>query len=229
MKITWIGQSGYQLKSGSGEIIIDPYLSDVVERVAGRARMVAAPIEPANICADAVICTHDHLDHLDPDAIADMPENTVFYTTPEGTEKIISLGKKNVHALKQGDSVQIGDFRITAVFADHTVEAMGLIVEAEGFRLYFSGDTLFNEKLFEISAFEPDAAFLCINGKLGNMDTDEAIQVARNIGAKINVPNHYGMFASNTADPEVFTAAIENGRIMEMGKVYEFDKLLSGI
>lgn len=34
MKIKWIGQSGYIIKTETTEIIIDPYLSDVVNRVA---------------------------------------------------------------------------------------------------------------------------------------------------------------------------------------------------
>ena len=38
MKIKFLGQSGYLLKSGNTEIIIDPYLSDSVNRVAGRPR-----------------------------------------------------------------------------------------------------------------------------------------------------------------------------------------------
>ena len=33
---------------------------------------------------------------------------------------------------------------------------------------------------------------------------EEAVKVAQAIGAKVNVPNHYGMFASNTEDPRKF-------------------------
>ena len=34
MKIRFLGQSGYVLKSGNTEIITDPYLSDSVNRIA---------------------------------------------------------------------------------------------------------------------------------------------------------------------------------------------------
>ena len=40
LAIKWIGQSGYVLSDGMTEICIDPYLSDVVNRVAQRPRMV---------------------------------------------------------------------------------------------------------------------------------------------------------------------------------------------
>ena len=65
MNIRWIGQSGYILSDGNTTVCIDPYLSDAVNRVAGRKRLVPCVISPENVCADAIICTHNHLDHLD--------------------------------------------------------------------------------------------------------------------------------------------------------------------
>lgn len=224
MKITWIGQSGYIISTESTQIIIDPYLSDIVNKVANRPRMVDAPIVPEAITADAVICTHDHLDHLDPDAVTKMNDDLLFITTNEGKAHLAELGKNNVNAISAGDSVTVGDISITAVFADHTVEAFGLIIEADGIKIYFSGDTLFNQKLFDIADCKPDIIFICINGKLGNMNVDQAVTVAAKIGAEINVPNHYGMFASNTEDPTKFTDRINGGFIMEFGKEYNISK-----
>ena len=169
MKIRFLGQSGYILKSGNTEIIIDPYLSDSVNRVAGRPRALPIPINPEDISCDAVICTHNHLDHLDPDTVERINENQFYITTNEGKAELLRLGRTNVKALNTGDSVTVGDFNITAVFADHTVEAFGLIVKAEGKTLYFSGDTLFNEKLFGIAEYKPNYTFICINGRLGIM------------------------------------------------------------
>ncbi len=40
LSIRWIGQSGYLLTDGKTTICIDPYLSDVVNRIAGRARFL---------------------------------------------------------------------------------------------------------------------------------------------------------------------------------------------
>ena len=223
MKITWIGQSGYLLRSGETTILIDPYLSDAVERVANRPRMVPALLDPAKINVDAVFCTHDHLDHLDSDAIEQMPDTNTFYTTCGGVTHLQSLGKSCVHPMKEGARAQVGSFLVAAVFADHTVEAIGLVVEAEGKKLYFSGDTLFHEKLFQMADHSLDAAFLCINGKLGNMNLEEALVVAEKINAKVNIPNHYGMFASNTADPYAFTSRLSNGFVMEYGTEYDFE------
>ena len=221
MIIRALGQSGYVLKTDRCEIIIDPYLSDSVNRVANRPRLLTIPIEPSDIACDAVICTHDHLDHLDPDTVIKISDKQLFITTNGGKEKLKSFGKKNVIALTEGESVSIGDFEITAVFADHTVEAFGLIIKAEGKVFYFSGDTLYNEKLFDIAKYTPDFTFICINGKLGNMNVEEALITAKKIGAKVNVPNHYDMFASNSEDPHLFADNIDGGFIMEFDKEYQ--------
>ena len=221
MTIRFLGQSGYLIKTENSEIIIDPYLSDSVNRVAGRPRLLPVPIRPADISCDAVICTHDHLDHLDPDTVSEINSKQLFITTNGGKEKLKSLGKENVIAINKGESVNLGDFEITAVFADHTVEAFGIIVRAEGKTFYFSGDTLYHENLFDIAAFNPDATFICINGRLGNMNVEEALATARTIGAKINVPNHYDMFASNSEDPHLFADNIDGGFIMEFNREYQ--------
>ena len=221
MKIRFLGQSGYLLESETTCILIDPYLSDSVNRVAGRPRLLPIPIKPSDISCDAVICTHDHLDHLDPDTVSQISDEQFFVTTNGGKEKLLSLGKQKVEALSLNESIQIGDMEVTAVFADHTVEAFGLIVRTEGKTLYFSGDTLFNEKLFDIAEYRPDVTFICINGRLGNMNVEEALITAKKIGAKCNVPNHYDMFASNSENPHLFADNIDGGFIMEFDKEYK--------
>lgn len=227
MIIRWIGQSGYIIKTQSTEIIIDPYLSDVVNRVANRPRLVEAPIKPSEVVADAVICTHNHLDHLDVDAISDMNKNLMFITTSEGKNTLTQMGFERVLAITVGEAVTVGDIEITAVYANHTVEAFGVIIKAEGKILYFSGDTLFDERLFDISKFNPDITFICINGKLGNMNVKEAVITAKKIEAHLNIPNHYGMFASNTEDPALFIDGIDNGFVMEFNKEYDIQDILN--
>lgn len=229
MKIRFLGQSGYILKTENSEIIIDPYLSDSVNRVAGRPRMLPVPIKANEINCDAVICTHNHLDHLDPDTVTQINDNQFFITTNEGKAELSKMGKNNAMALNVGESITVKDFEITAVFADHTVEAFGLIIKAENKTLYFSGDTLYNEELFSISKYSPDITFICINGRLGNMNLSQALITAEKIGAKINIPNHYDMFASNSENPMPFTEKVNGGFIMEFNKEYEISQILKNI
>ena len=229
MIIRPLGQSGYLLKTEHSEILIDPYLSDSVNRVAGRPRLLPIPMKPSEIFCDAVICTHDHLDHLDPDTVSLIDSKQLFITTNGGKETLKSLGKENVMALNEGESVILGDFEVTGVFADHTVEAFGVIVKAEGKTLYFSGDTLYHERLFDIAQYAPDVTFICINGRLGNMNVEEALVIAKKIGAGLNVPNHYDMFASNSEDPRRFADFMDGGVILEFDQAYCLLKTDNGL
>lgn len=221
MIIRFLGQSGYVIKTLSTTVVIDPYLSDSVNRVANRPRTLPIPINPEELRADAVVCTHNHLDHLDPDTVEKVDRKIPFISTFEGKDVLDKMGFETVTAIKVGDTVTVGDISLTAVFANHTVEAFGLIVKADGMNLYFSGDTLFDEKLFEIKDYNPDYTFICINGRLGNMNVEEALTTAKKIGAKTNVPNHYDMFESNSEDPHKFADFIDGGFIMDFDKEYD--------
>ena len=222
MIIRFLGQSGYIIKTDTSSIVIDPYLSDSVNRVANRPRTLPIPIAPEKLRADAIICTHNHLDHLDPDTVEQVNRKIPFITTFEGKEVLDKMGFEKVKAIKVGDTVNVGNISVKAVYANHTVEAFGLIVKADNMTLYFSGDTLFDEKLFEIKKEKPDMTFICINGRLGNMNVEEALTTAKEIGARVNVPNHYDMFASNSEDPHKFTDHIDGGFILDFNKEYDF-------
>ena len=216
LTIKWLGQSGYILSDGESEICIDPYLSDCVNRIANRPRTRAVPVLPEDLTSDAVICTHDHLDHIDIDAIPRMNKKKMLFLAPSACkDKLASLGVENYRPFDEGTEVKIGEFTLSAVFSHHTVPAVGVAVEHGGEKLYFSGDTYYNEKLESIKC---DYMFICINGRLGNMNVDEASKLARKISPKVAIPNHYDMFESNSEDPTKFE--YKNRFIMEFNKEY---------
>ena len=71
-----------------------------------------------------------------------------------------------------------------------------------------------------LAPFEVDLALLPINGNdpargvAGNLNIEEAVWLARSIGAKLTIPCHYDMFTFNTADVAAFkTSADQNGLI----------------
>lgn len=222
MKIRWLGQSGYILSDEKTAICIDPYLSDVVNRVANRPRMRPVPVEPENLRADAVICTHNHLDHTDIDAIPKMSRDITFYAPTDCEKTLRELGAEKYIPFDEGAEYKIGDFKIRAAFAEHTVPAVGVIVEYDGKTLYFSGDTYYNKKLESIKC---DFMFICINGKLGNMNADEAVKLTNIIAPAVAVPNHYDMFESNSENPEVYTSRVKHGVILDFDREYTLEEL----
>jgi L-ascorbate metabolism protein UlaG (beta-lactamase superfamily) len=71
----WLGQAGFILRSADCQLVIDPYLSDSLARkYRGREfpheRMMPAPILPGELRGmSAVLCTHRHSDHMDPEGL----------------------------------------------------------------------------------------------------------------------------------------------------------------
>ena len=81
MKITWLGQAGYLLRTDSGlTIMIDPYMSDSLREKAGEsyAREVPVDEEILNMKLDVMIITHPHGDHMDFDTL-----DVIFRNNPE--------------------------------------------------------------------------------------------------------------------------------------------------
>lgn len=224
MTLRWLGQSGYLLRDEKTVLCIDPYLSDAVNRAANRPRLFPPPVRPEELWADAVICTHNHLDHLDVDAISRMQKDAMtFYAPSDCQATLIKVGVRHYVPFDEENLAYVGGFCLKAVFANHTIPAIGILVEYHNRILYFTGDTYYHEKLREIRC---DALFVCINGRLGNMNVSDAIRLIAEIQPKVAVPNHYGMFESNTENPENFQ--VPQRFIMELGREYKLEEIIQG-
>ncbi len=230
LNIKWLGQSGYIIGDGETEICIDPYLSDLVEKITGNRRMIAPVINPREISSDVLICTHNHLDHLDTDTIKETNLNSICFLCPsDGIETLRECGAKKCKSFDEGTTLSFGKFTLTALFADHTVPAVGVLVEHGKTKLYFSGDTYYHKKLDELKSRNIDISFICINGKLGNMDVNDAVKLTAIINPKVAVPNHYGMFQNNTEDPKKYISNVKNGFEMQVGREYSVKEVLENV
>lgn len=213
----WLGQGGFDLTVGDKRIVIDPYLSDSVSQTDGFKRIMPVPFSPCELRADLIIATHDHQDHLDPDTLCNAPSDANTFAGPEDCLKhmrALGIPEKSIRRLGAGDVMHLGEVRIMGVPAIHTApEAIGVVIEYKDARLYFSGDTLYDKRLEDIGALGIDVMFICINGKLGNMDYHEAAKLAKRLPCRVAVPNHYGMFAENTIDPALFAEEMSGSGI----------------
>jgi L-ascorbate 6-phosphate lactonase len=230
--IWWIGQAGYIIKTAKGRVlIIDAYLSG------GSNRMIPPPIEPKEIKCDLYISTHNHIDHADLKSIEKIPNDNV--KTFVGPRNVIAslekLGVKKVSVRKVdvGDYVDLDGIHLRGTFCiptdDTVLDSEGFIITTEDeINIYHSGDTGFHDFLFYLSKYNIDIMFVCINGGMGNMGIDEAIKLTRLMRPKVVVPNHYGMFETNTADPVLFrirlmaTGAEPICQILNVGEKYLF-------
>lgn len=213
----WLGQGGFQLRLGDRQVYIDPYLSDSVLGLDGFKRLLPIPVLPNELESDLIIATHDHMDHLDPDTLAATDYARNMYAGPDDClrhMRKLGIPEARLKRLGAGDVLHVGEARLMGVPAYHTApEAIGVIVEYRGVRLCISGDTLYDARLRDLALMDVDVAFICINGRLGNMECAQAVELARALGCRVAVPMHYGMFAENTADPGEFERGLAGSGI----------------
>ena len=139
MKVTWLGQAGLMFETNDKIIIVDPYLSDSVEKIEPQNKR-RVPVDESffDIKPDIVVLTHNHLDHTDPDTLKHyIKENsniTVLASTNAWqTVRKLFGGYNNYVMFNRGTIWTEGDIKFSAVKAEHSDEyAIGFIIEAEG-------------------------------------------------------------------------------------------------
>jgi len=218
LAIYWLCQAGFAFKSSSSELVyIDPYFSDVVERVVGFKRMMACPIPADQANADFVVFTHEHLDHMDTDALPILAKNpkTEFAGPIECMKEFERLGihSKRCHLLEEGKSLTVGRAEVTAVYADHgelAPDALGVVVNFDGIKVYHTGDTSYRPEEFRPAiAMHPDILIPCINGRFGNMDAHEAAMLTALVAPAVVIPSHFWMFVEQNGEPAAFLEECE--------------------
>jgi len=216
----WLYQSGVVLKSSGGTVVaVDPYLSDSVTRSYGIARNVPAPLDAAEADLDALLATHSHEDHLDPDSLASFlsHDRTRLIGPPMAVEKALAGGASpsRTMAVSRGDCLEIGDISLRAVHARHlfgpepTPDAVGFVVEADGVSVYHSGDTEYDKDIVA-DTHGVTVSLISMNGTNGNMNAYEAALLAWLQDTRLAVPFHYGLWRDAdygegaTLDPQLF-------------------------
>ena len=207
MKITWLGQAGLMFETENKIILVDPYLSDNVKNFEPKNyRRVPIDERFLKINPDVIIITHNHLDHLDKETLKYyLTENaSCLVLAPNGSWQELRKfgGNSNYVLFNNGTMWTKGNVTFTAVKAEHSDPyAIGVIINAEGKNYYVTGDTLYNEQVFEsLTDIEIEAVFLPVNGVGNNMNIKDAARFARRVNAKHTVPIHYGMFDTITVD-----------------------------
>ena len=215
--VEWLGQSGFLVQFPHGaSVCIDPYLSHAMAGGKTRERLLPIPVPAWQLRADLVITTHDHIDHFDEITLRPIAETpgTVFAGPSSCRDHWLAMGlpAERFLRLDQGDTLEVAGVRLAARYAKHhsgaLEDAMGVVLEAGGFRVYHVGDSEYAPALTEgAQGLRPDLLLVPINGRGGNMDSAQAAQLAKIVQPRVAIPMHYGMFAANTADPQAFVDA----------------------
>jgi L-ascorbate 6-phosphate lactonase len=209
----FLGQSGFVIKSAGVTIAIDPYLSDSVAKVSpALTRSYPAPIEPSALKVDIYIATHDHLDHLDPETvIAYQHKKTTMFVGPRFVCRnfaALGVGPKNIVKIESGESKMVKGVKISGIYAvanePAAIDTAGYkIVFANGRSIYHTADTDFSPLLMQCAP-SAEVGLFCINGKWGNLDVEQAAELANKVKPRFAIPHHYDLMKLNSENPETF-------------------------
>ena len=222
----WLGGTGFVFKTSAGtQLYVDPYFSNCVAQIFGIDRAFPPPIPVEDAEPDLVVATHWHEDHLDPEGLPILARRsaTPFLGPPSCRSRLLGwlIPGERITALVEGQTQQFRDVRITAVAARHSPgipgwevpDAIGLLIEAEGLRIYHTGDTEYDLRLRALAYDKErpiDVMLTVINGAGGNMNAHEAALLAWHIRPKIAIPMHHILWKDFTGgeqatlDPQQF-------------------------
>jgi len=221
----WLGQGGFAFKTPDDKVIVvDPYLSDA----GGAKRLVPKALCPREVRGDAerqqqtlfpslVLCTHDHIDHTDPQGLQELAStSSAVFAGPPSSCKIVKesgIDASRVAEIKRGETKTLAGVQVRAVFAKHTEDSVGYVLTIGKTRLYITGDSEYDPQLAQVKSLKPDILIVCINGKWGNMNAQDAARLTAQIAPKVVIPMHFGMFAENTVDPQTFVEAAKKAGV----------------
>lgn len=200
MKVTWLGQAGLLFENDHVSIMIDPYFSDSVKRINPKNyRRVAVKEDLYHIKPDIMIFTHGHLDHYDPETaeIFITKDRHITILSPRSVWDMVRKigGDHNYVLFNRNTTWTEYGIRFTAVKAEHSdPTSIGVIIDDGEKKYYITGDTLYNEEIFEDLPNDIYAVFLPINGVGNNMNMEDARRFCEKIDPTYAVPLHFGLF-----------------------------------
>jgi L-ascorbate metabolism protein UlaG (beta-lactamase superfamily) len=230
----WLGQAGFAVVCGEQRILIDPYLSDSLAAKYrgtryGHERMMAAPLRPQEVGAlDAVLCTHRHTDHMDPDTLLPLAQRfaTLRFVAPLANRALalerMQCGEDRLQSIDAGETLApMAGWQVHAIPAAHETvdyDAQGhcqwlgyVLTSPAGHRVYHSGDCVPYAGLAQtLAELQPHVALLPVNGRdaersgngvPGNFHLHEALALCQESGIPACIAHHHGMFAFNTVTP----------------------------
>ena len=185
MIISWLKHAAFKIETQDNMIIyIDPYqLSKDEEK------------------ADIIICSHEHGDHFDEDSIRKIRKDSTILLGPESISS--KLSKFNGKGLKLSEPFKIENV-IIELYPAYNIKRMrkknepfhpkerkwaGVLIEAEGKKVYHAGDTERIPEMKDLTSKEIDVAMLPCGGTY-TMDFEESAEAAADINPKIVIPMH---------------------------------------
>ena len=218
-RVIWFGHSTVLLEIAGLRILFDPMLGQVPAPLPFLSTSRFNPDLPAKAedlpRLDAVLISHDHYDHLDHATLLKIKDKADRFYAPLGVGAHLArwgVEGGKIHELDWGDSAGFPGFALHCQPARH-FSGRGLrdnsatlwgswVIKAGGKTLYFSGDSGYGPHFGETGRrFGPFDLAMVECGQYDeqwpmiHMRAEQAVQAARELGAKLMMPIHWGAFA----------------------------------
>lgn len=150
--------------------------------------------------ADIICISHSHHDHFSPEDIEKIAKEDTILIAPESTEEEIAgktgISRDNILFIRPGEQIHFGDLTITGIPAYNVGKVfhkkeygwLGFLVEADGTKYYYAGDTDVNEDIRKVKC---DVALVPIGGHY-TMNAQEAADFINEIAPEFVIPTHFG-------------------------------------
>lgn len=219
LSVLWVGHATCLLQIDDKVVLTDPVFTATV---AGLSRRLVEPgIDVADVPPiDAVLVSHVHADHLSLGSLEMLAPKVRHLALPRGGLTYLTDFAFDAFELGTWERWERDGLRITAVPVRHVGFRYGIddawmkdaftgyLVEYHGLKVYFGGDTAYDERAFvETGRRFPgiDLALLPAGPaeprefmRRTHVGPEEAVQVFLDLGAKAVVPIHRDTFVSST-------------------------------
>ena len=195
MKVNYLGHSCVQLDINGTYVVFDPFIT---------GNPLASHIDIMDIQADYIFLSHAHGDHVADLGVMQKVTQAQVVAIVETAEWAESIGvpKDKITGINFGGTIQTAFGSVKMVYALHTNSTpdggygglpAGYLLEADGKRVYFAGDTALTLEMQLLADKPIDVAFLPIGGHF-TMDVEDAIKAANLINCKHIIGIHYDTF-----------------------------------
>jgi L-ascorbate metabolism protein UlaG (beta-lactamase superfamily) len=218
LTMAWLGHATLLVNLYGVRILVDPTLFprigvDAVLGTIGPQRLVHCALTAHELPdIDLVLVSHAHFDHLDTPSLGAVKGRPVAVMAPATSDLLPRRRYSAVHEVRWGETVAVntprGDVRVRGIEVKHWGARMrrdtyrgftGFIVEREGARLLFGGDTALTDAFRAHRAHGPfDAAVMPVGAYdpwiFNHCTPEQAVAMADAANARLFVPVHHQSF-----------------------------------